>query len=242
MAVQNYNGNTMNSKESSVVSGNTMLDRIAAGRTDLVHDYVAAGSHATSEGKVIQSCALYGDVSAIRFLLAHGETLEPLGPNLGLGNAVFFGHWRLCEFLLENGADVNSPLPDTGETPLHMALCGTHGPARELVVKVLIAAGADPNCTTKHSIATGTFMRDCKTKGETPLHRAAAFGSEATIQLLLDAGASLEAKDMNDDSPLSWASWYTRPDSILRKLCYGDHYVRPGRPLLEVELLGKPMA
>ena len=54
---------------------------------------------------------------------------------------------------------------------------------------------------------TGGFMRDCRTKGETPLHRAAAFGTKETIQILLDAKAKLDAKDMNGDSPLSWASW-----------------------------------
>ena len=58
-------------------------------------------------------------------------------------------------------------------------------------------------------------MRDCRTKAETPLHRAAAFGTEETIQLLLDAGARVDAKDMNGDSPLTWASWHLRPDSIL---------------------------
>ena len=40
-------------------------------------------------------------------------------------------------------------------------------------------------------------MRDCRTKGETPLHRAAAFASEATIQRLLDAGARVDASDAN---------------------------------------------
>lgn len=68
-------------------------------------------------------------------------------------------------------------------------------------------------------------------EAETPLHRAAAFGSEETIQLLLDAGANVDAKDMNGDSPLTWASWHLRPDSILRKLCYGDFSIHPCRPL-----------
>ena len=72
-------------------------------------------------------------------------------------------------------------------------------------------------------------MRDCRTKGETPLHRAAAFGTEAAIALLLDAGAAIDAKDMNGDTPLSWASWHLRPDSILRKLCYGDFFIHPAR-------------
>ena len=75
-------------------------------------------------------------------------------------------------------------------------------------------------------VETDSFMRDCRTKGETPLHRAAAFGTEETIQLLLDAGAQVDAKDMYGDSPLGWASWYVRPRPILRKLCYGPHRVR----------------
>ena len=83
-------------------------------------------------------------------------------------------------------------------------------------------------------------MRDCLTKGETPLHRAAAFGDEEAIQLLLDAGAMIEAKDMNGDSPLAWASWYARPRSILRKLCYGNFRIAEGDGNMESFLLGKP--
>jgi len=221
-----------------------MLDRIADGRTDLVFDYLSEG-HAPNSGdrngvSLIKWCAYYGDVSAIRFLLAHGESLESLGENLDLNGAVFHGHWQLCQFLIEHGADVNHPLPDTGETPLHAALCTANRPSYDLVVKVLLANGANPNCVTKASAETGGFMRDCRTKAETPLHRAAAFGSEETIQLLLDAGATIDAKDMNGDSPLTWASWHLRPDSILRKLCYGDFSIHPERRSMEVYLLGKP--
>ena len=85
-------------------------------------------------------------------------------------------------------------------------------------------------------------MRDCRTKGETPLHRAAAFGSEVTIDLLLGAGAAREAKDVNGDSPLSWASWYVRPDFILRRLCYGTFTIHPDRTPMRAALLGKPHA
>jgi ankyrin repeat protein len=221
-----------------------MLDRIADGRTDLVFDYLSEGHAANSKDKngvsLIRHCAYYGDVSATRFLLAHGESLKALGDNLGLGGAAFHGHWRLCQFLIENGADVNHADPDTGETPLHVALCTPSRLAHDLVLRVLLAAGANPNCITKPSIETGSFMRDCRTKAETPLHRAAAFGTEETIQLLLDAGARIDAKDMNGDSPLSWGSWYARPDPILRKLCYGDFSIRPGRLSMQAYLLGKP--
>jgi hypothetical protein len=49
---------------------------------------------------------LLGDVSAIKFLLANGASLESLGDNLDLNGAAFHGHWRLCQFLNERGADV----------------------------------------------------------------------------------------------------------------------------------------
>ncbi len=221
-----------------------MLNRIIKGRTDLVFEYLAAGNTANSKDSdgvsLIQWCAYYGDVSAIKFLLANGESLSSLGENFDLNGAAFHGHWQLCQFLIEHGAEVNFPLPDTGETPLHAAMCTAKRAAHDLVIKVLLASGAEPNCATKSSVETGGFMRDCRTKAETPLHRAAAFGTEETIQLLLDAGAKIDAKDMNGDSPLTWASWYLRPDSILIKLCYSNFFIRPGRQSMDAYLLGTP--
>lgn len=222
-----------------------MLEQIAEGRTDLVFDYLAAGhppASKTSDGSsLIQWCAYYGDVSAIKLLLAKGETLQSLGTDLGLNAAAFHGHWRLCQFLIESGANVNFREADTGETPLHAAL-SSHRAAQEWVVKVLIGGGASPNITTNPSAESGAFMRDVRTRGETPLHRAAAFASENTIQLLLDAGAKIDAKDANGDSPLTWASWHLRPDSVLRKLLYDGFSIRPARRSMDAYLLGTPLA
>lgn len=231
-----------------------ILDRIADGRTDLVFDLLASGrsedSTTTGGVPVIKWCARYGDVSAIRYLLENGASLSSLGENFDLIGAAFHGHWRLCEFLIETGADVNFTEHNTGETPLHAALCKANRPVFDLVVRVLLAAGAEPNCKTKPGIETGSFMRDSHTKGETPLHRAAAFGSEESVQLLLDSGALIDAKDMHGESPLSWASWHTRPDNILRKLCYGEFSIHPDRDssfdhgagwgYMEKDLLGRP--
>lgn len=223
-----------------------MLDEITHGRTDLVFEYLAAGNAANSADgdgvSLLQWCAYYGDVSAMKYLMANGASVDSLGENLGLDAACFHGHWRLCKFLVERGADVNRPLHDTGEAPLHAALCTTDRLRRNAVLKVLLAHGANPNCATKPNVETGGFMRDCRTKGETPLHRAAAFGDEEAVQLLLDAGARIDARDMNGDTPLSWASWYTRPIPILRKLLYGDfrihaHYGGG----MEANLVGKPV-
>ena len=231
-----------------------MIDRIIDGRTDLVFDYLAEGNPPDTKDSrgvsLIEWCAHYGDVSAMRFLLANGASLDSLGEELGLGGAAFHGHWRLCQFLIEKGADVNRPQPDTGETPLHLALCKANRPACTLVLKVLLAAGADPNRPTKASVETGAFMRDARTRGETPLHRAAAFGSDEAVALLIAAGAKIDATDANGDTPLTWASWHLRPDSILKKLCYDGFTIREDRNstfdhgagwgVMELSLLGTP--
>lgn len=222
----------------------SLLEEIPDGRTDLVFEYLAEGHAAASTDNdgvsLVRWCAYYGDVSAIKHLLANGATLDSLGENLDLGAASFHGHWRLCKFLLERGADANHAAADTGETPLHATLCTTNRLSRNLAMKILLAHGANPNARTKPGVETGAFMRDCRTKGETPLHRAAAFGDEEAVQMLLDAGATIDAKDANGDSPLSWASWYARPNTILRKLLYGDFRIHPQNRGMDRNLQGDP--
>jgi ankyrin repeat protein len=208
-----------------------MIERIREGRCDLVFDLTASGTAASACDPngvpIIRWCAYYGDVSAIRHLLGQGETLGSLGPNLDLNGAAFHGHWQLCQFLIENGADPNYRLPDTGETALHAALSRANRLTAGHVVTVLLDAGADPCVATRPRVETGCFMRDVRTSGETPLHRAAAFASEEAIRKLIDAGASPAAVDANGDSPLGWASRHLRPAAILRLLCFDDWSIHP---------------
>ena len=81
---------------------------IADGRTDLVIDILADGYPASTNDadgvSLLQWCAYYGDVSAMKALIADGESLSALGDNFDLNGACFHGHWRLCKFLLEQGA------------------------------------------------------------------------------------------------------------------------------------------
>jgi ankyrin repeat protein len=231
-----------------------MLDRIANGRTDLVFDYVGAGKPATDEAdgcSLIGWCAYYGDVSAIRFLLANGESIASLGENLALSTAAYHGHWRLCEFAIEHGADINFREPRTGETALHAALSKSNRWKYTPLVKMLLARGADPNVSTNPGQETEAFMRDCRTKGETPLHRAAAFGNEEDIRSLISAGAKIDARDANGDTPLSWGSWYLRSGSVLGLLLHGRYWIHPSRRTgsayepdtgsMDGTLLGKPL-
>jgi ankyrin repeat protein len=210
-----------------------MIDKIKDGRTDLVFDFIQMGNGVNSTDdngiSLIQWCAYYGDVSAIKFLIANGSSLDDLGNNYDLNGAAFHGHWRLCQFLLEQGADANYALPDSGESALHAVLCKANRSVSNLIIKLLLAYGADPNHATKPRQETGGFMRDVFTRQETPLHRAAAFGDAEAIELLLNAGADKTKKDMNGDSPLTWASWYLRTDKILSLLCYGNFTIHPHR-------------
>jgi uncharacterized protein len=223
-----------------------LVRELAEGRTDLVFELVNAGvaPESQDEGGVslLRWCAYYGDVSAIRFLLSKGAELIALGANFDLNGASFHGHWRLCKFLLEQGADANAADSQNGETPLHSALCTTDRVQHDIVLQVLLSFGANPNSITKNGMETGGFMRDARTKGEAPLHRAAAFGNETTIEMLLRSGAQVDARDAHGDSPLSWASWYLRPDSILRLLCFGDFKIRPGRKSMRANLVGSPLS
>jgi ankyrin repeat protein len=222
-----------------------LFQQLEEGRTELVFDLLATGVPANFKDAngipLIRHCGYYGDVSAIRFLLSQGEILESMGPNFDLGTAAYHGHWRLCLFLLEQGANASLADPETGETPLHNALAKTERLVYDRVVQVLLAHGADPNAATRPGVETGAFMRDCRTKGETPLHRAAAFGEVETIRLLKEAGAKLETQDAYGDTPLSWASWYGRPNPILRELLYGNFRIHPQNQSMAANLLGKPL-
>jgi ankyrin repeat protein len=82
-----------------------------------------------------------------------------------------------------------------GDTALHLAAAGY----RVEIIRLLLAAGADPNAATNH-------------RRSTPLHYAAdgfiggptwdATRQVATIRCLLDKGAEIHAQDKNGATPL----------------------------------------
>ena len=209
-----------------------ILDYISRGRTDFIIELMKASNwqEILQQGTVkpLQWLVYYNDTTGLRAVLENGGDLSSINIDGELGNAAFFGHWKVCDFLIANGADVNSTVTDTGETPLHSALAKAGRPYYLYVVKLLVEKGANVNIRTIPGKATGAFMRDVRTKGETPLHRAAAYADEATIAYLLANGADKKVRDHNGDSPLSWASEHLRPGKILALLAYGDHRIGEG--------------
>ncbi len=207
----------------------TLLDRISRGRTDLVFELLKLPDwkDVLREGEIkpLQWFVYYNDTTALKAVLNAGGDLRSINLNNELGNAAFFGHWKVVDFLIKQGADVNFAIPETGETPLHSALCKAGRPYFLYVLKLLVENGADVNAKTIPGKETGGFMRDVRTKGETPLHRAAAYGDEAMIQYLIDNGADKQARDAHGNSPISWASEHLRPGSILHLLSFEGQFV-----------------
>lgn len=94
-----------------------------------------------------------------------------------LGLAAHFGHVDAVKVLLENGADVNLKPPSRFQNTAIDAAVAGNAPAE--VVRVLLAAGADPKVRSEANYTT--------------LHKAAAHGNIEIVRMLLDAGADPEA-------------------------------------------------
>lgn len=209
-----------------------VLELIGRGRTDYIVDLMRVENwkEVLNQGAVkpLQWLVYYNDITGLKTVIENGGTLESININDELGNAAFFGHWKVCDFLINHGANVNYHVNETNETPLHNALAKAGRPYYLYVVRLLVEKGADVNAKTIPNMDTGAFMRDVRTKGETPLHRAAAYADEQTITFLIENGADKEVKDANGDSPLSWASQHLRPGRVLALLAYGKHRISDG--------------
>lgn len=171
----------------------------------------------------LYDAAYNGDLETVTRLLESGTGITSAMVNSALEAAAYEGRADVVKFLLERGADPNTVYAPNHETILHFAASKTSRPAeRTDVVKQLIAAGADVNRRTLVGEPTLCYMRDIRTRGETPLHRAAAFGEMEMIKALIDAGADKSARDAHGESPLTWASWHLRDNPVLKLLLYGE--------------------
>lgn len=122
--------------------------------------------------------------STLEISLADHEDKKPLHV------AVIIGNPEIVTALLEAGANVNS-VDANGVTPTHIA-----AQLGEIeILSMLLEAGADPDVQTTRS-------------RETPLHMAYSEDVPQIAALLLDAGASLEALDIQRETPLHEAAVY----------------------------------
>ena len=135
--------------------------------------------HCAAKHGTLEVVDLLLDVPGIAVNARNGEGTTPLHYLARRGESEHLR--RVLDKLDRLGADFGA-VNGAQETPLHLACA-----QREGCISLLLAHGADANALNK--------------KGESPLHYAARSGRTAAAELLLDAGARLEAGEHG--SPLA---------------------------------------
>jgi len=137
-----------------------------------------------------------GDLVAVRYLIDRGADVRARtksGYTALYAAASWPDNAAIVALLLEKGADANAEVE-------------VSQPANDLFTPVLAAAMHGDAESLKPLLEKGgKANRQGGDFGRTPLHAAATTGSESTIELLLAAGANVNAKDALGNSPLKWA-------------------------------------
>ena len=141
-----------------------------------------------------------GSLETLKLLAAKGADLKAKD-RVGI-DALTMAAWAddepMVRYLVEKGLSVNvDNLP--GNTPLQGA--ASHG--NLAMMKLLLARKADPNQGTK--LFGKVRHGDIQLQGLTPLMLAAAYQPAEFVKVLLDAGASVNAKDCRGMTPLMFA-------------------------------------
>jgi ankyrin repeat protein len=153
-----------------------------------------------------------GTEAVVSLLLAKGADpdaaeargVTPLIAAAGVGNTA------VAKLLLEHGANVNAYAAGIGQKTVTPLMGAAHNGDVELT-RLLLARKPDVNATSPANdgivkngpVAFGTL---------TALHMATADASPAVVQLLLDAGASVNPRDVRGLTPLMWAIGSDRPE------------------------------
>jgi len=160
-----------------------------------------AGDATTVAPKVgdtrLPGAAAKGDRQAVASLLT-----QRVDPNQAQGDGMTALHWaayandvQMVEMLLKAGANINVTTRLAALTPLFVAAREGHA----AVIDLLLKAGADANSTNS--------------TGATPLMLAS--GDLASVKLLLDHGANVNAKENTwGETPLMFASAFNRVDVV----------------------------
>lgn len=152
----------------------------------------------------IYFATLKGDTNYIGYYLASGHDVNHQVICYRFGHRyasllnVAVGNTQLetVDFLLKKGANPNQP-DGQGDTPLMVAIAAGHPrdteQVRNKVSTMLLKAGADPN------------LRSSWNYNGTPLIKAASFGEAQIVNILLTAGADVNATNKIGQSVLHLA-------------------------------------
>jgi ankyrin repeat protein len=135
---------------------------------------------------------------------ADNRGVTPLIAAAGVGNTA------VAQQLLEHGANANAYAPGEGQKTATPLMGAAHNGDAELT-RLLLSRKPDVNALSpdndgivRHGpVVFGTL---------TALHLATAAASPTVVKLLLDAGASVNARDARGLTPLMWAVGTDRPE------------------------------
>jgi ankyrin repeat protein len=178
----------------------------------LLLDHGAQVNTAARSGRTALIVAAFTNPSAevVKLLLAKGAKTGVMDRmHVTPLNAATFGNdTATVRLLLEAGADIETPDTFIGLNPLMNAAGNRNVDA----VKLLLAKGAGVNAVSKTEglpkIQTGTV----EFGGWTPLLMSAAFGPPEAVNVLLNAGARIDAQDYRGFTPLMLAVGTDRYD------------------------------
>jgi ankyrin repeat protein len=180
-----------------------------------------------------------GAVGIVRLLLGHGANAnaEDKGHMTPLHLACYYGKLEIARILLSHSASANTK-GERGQTALHLVLDGNRsGPDGVGITRLLLENGADVNANDgsqetplhlaskygKFAIGRvllihGANANAVNIRGQTPLHTLSLCpydelddGDDRFVDILVDGGADLDARDKDDETPLETADRY-RPD------------------------------
>lgn len=136
----------------------------------------------------------YVQSAMIRVLLKHGARLQDVNnqKQTALVIAASHGQPEIVPILIEAGADVNCKGAN-GETPL-MRAASRHREERSEMIRTLLDRGA--------------HVQDVNQQGMSALMMAATPGPTESIELLIAAGADINGKDGEGESPVMKALRY----------------------------------
>lgn len=175
----------------SVDSITPLHEACIQGQTQCVKLLLAAGAHVDARNidgstPLCDACAA-GSLECVKLLLEHGATVNPpLFTFSPLHEACMGGNSDCVQIMVDQGALMEAHDCHYG-TPLHVACARQHYDC----AKVLLKAGANVNAAKLH---------------ETALHHAAKVKNISLIELLVEFGGNVYARDNMNKKPIDYTS------------------------------------